>query len=228
MHYCFEWAGYVYDYTTMTQTSVGETIGNTVFFNPMNAQATACAFYYCAEHFFHMSEEGLQYSEMMLSYNMRDTGYNEINTDMDVSRASCSCNAELEAAYPQMNDPESNFNSATAMTCRNDLEVGGTRDGGWLWFCENLNCVPRDNAFFDYYTCTLADYYGVDWEACPTLDNWLTMNYGIGFGGTFINHLLTIFILCFLSFIPFIMIYSACCGSRRSNKLESGVYHGEA
>jgi hypothetical protein len=225
VHYvCLQWAGWEYDFTNMNQQNFGETLGNSMFLTPSNAQAMSCAFYYCAREFYGMDDTAIAYYEHFLSYAMGATVNNDINTDLDLSEASCSCNDELALAYPYMNDQDSVVASTTASLCVNDLSVGGLYSGGWLWFCEKLACITAiDSKFTDYYTCTLKQYYDTDWEACPTNMQWLQITYGFGYGGQFMTHLLSIFLVTFVSVVPFVMLYGVCCGGRRSNKLENGV-----
>jgi len=216
---CFEWAGWEYDFTSMNQQSFGQTLGNNVFLTPANAQALACSYYHCAKEFYKVSDDAITFYEALFARALGTAANGELNTDMDVSEASCSCNSELAAAYPFMNDQDSMYASAGAAQCINDLNAGGSQSGGWLWFCEKLACMTSiDSAFTDYFTCTLSDYYDVDWEACPTNMQFVIMNYGIAGAGTFMTHLLTIFILTFLSLVPCVMMYGVCCA--KSKKVE--------
>merc|ERR1719263_1313284 len=198
---CLEWVGIYYDFTAMTHTSFGETLGNNPFFTPMSAQAVSCAFYHCAKEFYDMSDDGIAYYEIFLKYYMGAmNNRNGQVTPLEVSLDSCSCQNELEAAYPTMNDFDSTLASSTGAQCVNDLSTGGLQSGGWMWYCEKLSCITAiESSFTDYFTCTMKDYYNVDWEACPTGMQWAMTTYGIGFGGQFVTHLLTIFTLTMIS-----------------------------
>jgi hypothetical protein len=227
VHYkCMEWAGFAYDFTPRphAHNTFGETLGDNSFFTPMSAQALSCAYYYCAQTFYDVSDEGIELYEVFLSYLMRQADNGKINTDLDVSHANCGCNNALAAAYPNQNDADTLIAKISAGTCINDLE-GGLQSGGWMWFCEKLSCITAiESKFTDYVTCTFQNYYDVDWEACPTNMQWVMQTYGIGYGGQFVTHLLTVFTLCFVSLIPFVLLYGACCGGRKSdNKGATGI-----
>lgn len=224
VHYkCFEWAGAAYDYTPRPKDHLtyGQTLGDNAFFSPMSMQALGCAYYFCAQNFYDVSDEAISYYELQFKYLLGQTANGKINTDLDFRAAGCHCNGKLEAAYPHQNDWETTIAKVSAGECINDLTNGGLQSGGWMWFCEKLSCLTAlDTKFTDYITCTFDKYYGVDWEICPTNMIWLAQNYGMGYAGEFVTHLLTVFILVFVSFVPCVLAYGAC---RRTTKSDSSI-----
>jgi len=226
VHYkCMQWVGWEYDFTPSPKphNTYGQTLGDNAFFTPMSAQGLACAYYHCAQAFYDVSDDGIKFYEMFLPYLMGESDNGKINTNMDFSFDSCHCKDQLAAAYPDQNDADTLVAKVSAAVCINDLSNGGLQSGGWMWFCEKLSCLTAiESKFTDYVTCTYKKYYNVDWEACPTNMQWVMQNYGVGYGGQFVTHLLTIFSLCFISMIPFVLLYGACCGSRGS-KAETGI-----